>query len=243
MLRRAKRLSKTFDKYCELHTQSQFKLNVEEWRQVDYLLCIIHPFYTFTTHLSQTKEVTVHNVFRVYYQLFDHLEGSTRRLWKKKVPWKQAMLHALEAGREKLKLYYRKTAGVHGNLYAIGTILAPQHKLQFFSRGEYGDDAESRQTYKECLQKFMEPYQKPISDAQRRHQRPPQTNRDDVEDLFDEDMLDVSSRENTNTNDELTEYLGTSKRHETLSVNLSLLIMRCRPKENRSANLLERARA
>ena len=49
-----------------------------------------------------------------------------RRLWKKKVPWKQAMLHALEAGREKLKLYYRKTAEVHGNLYAIGTILAPQ---------------------------------------------------------------------------------------------------------------------
>ena len=87
----------------------------------------------------------------------------------------------------------------------------------------------------------MEPYQKPISDAQRPHQHPPQNNRDDMEDPFDEDMLDVSSRENTNTNDELTEYLGTSKRHETLSVNLSLLIMRCRPKENHSANLLERS--
>jgi len=34
------------------------------------------------------------------------------------------MLHTLEAGREKLKLYYRKTAEVYRNLYAIGIILA-----------------------------------------------------------------------------------------------------------------------
>ncbi|CAG8013817.1 unnamed protein product [Penicillium salamii] len=33
-----------------------------------------------------------------------------------------------------------------------------------------------------------------------------------MKDLFDEDILDVSSRENTNTNDELTEYLGTSQK-------------------------------
>jgi hypothetical protein len=32
---------------------------------------------------------------------------------------------------------------------------------------------------------------------------------------------DKAEQENTNTNDELTEYLGTSERHKTLSVNLS----------------------
>lgn len=123
MLRRAKRLSSTFNQYCELHVQSQFKLNTEEWRQVKYLLCITQPFYKFTTGLSQTKEVTVHNIFRVYNQLFDHLEGSIQRLKKKKVPWKQAMLHALNAGQEKLRLYYSKTKEIYSNLYIISIIL------------------------------------------------------------------------------------------------------------------------
>lgn len=46
------------------------------------------------------------------------------------------MLNALDAGMDKLKVYYNKTQEVHGNLYAIGTILAPQHKLEFFSTSE-----------------------------------------------------------------------------------------------------------
>lgn len=207
MLQRARRLSSIFDQYCELNTHSEFKLNAEEWRQVDYLLYITQPFYKFTTRLSQTKDATVHNTFRVYNQLFDHLDASIRRLGKKKVPWKQAMLHSLEAGRDKLKFYYAKTEEIHGNLYAIGTILAPQHKLQFFSSGEYGDDIESRATYKAYLEKFMEPYQRPIPEAQR-PQRLVQQKSDDMEDLFDE-VTPVPHQ--MNTNDELTEYLGTSK--------------------------------
>ena len=207
MLQRARRLSSIFDQYYELNTHSEFKLNAEEWRQVNYLLYITQPFYKFTTRLSQTKDTTVHNIFRVYNQLFDHLDVLIRRLGKKKVPWKQAMLHSLEVGRDKLKFYYAKTEEIHGNLYAIGTILAPQHKLQFFSGGEYSDDIESRATYKAYLERFLEPYQKPIPKAQR-PQRLVQQKSDDMEDLFDE-VTPVPHQ--MNTNNELTEYLGTSK--------------------------------
>lgn len=44
------------------------------------------------------------------------------------------MRKALEAGRQKLSDYYSQTESVHGNLFAVGTILAPQNKLQFFSK-------------------------------------------------------------------------------------------------------------
>lgn len=56
--------------------------------------------------------------------LFGHLENSMRQLRRKKVPWKQAMLSALDARMEKLKVYYNETQEVHSNLYAVGTILA-----------------------------------------------------------------------------------------------------------------------
>lgn len=44
------------------------------------------------------------------------------------------MLKALEAGQEKLAFYYNQTYNVYGKIYAIGMILAPQHKLHFFSK-------------------------------------------------------------------------------------------------------------
>lgn len=133
MLRRAKRLSKPCDEYCDNIGTQKYKLSKAEWRQVDYLLYITEPFYRFTTVLSKTKEITVHHVFGIYNALFEHFEESIARLTPKTIPWKKAMLQALNARMAKLTSYYTKTKEIHGSLYAIGTILAPQHKLHFFS--------------------------------------------------------------------------------------------------------------
>ena len=43
------------------------------------------------------------------------------------------MLAALHAAKTKLSQYYSMTDQIHNDLYAIGTIIAPQQKLQFFS--------------------------------------------------------------------------------------------------------------
>jgi hypothetical protein len=129
MLQWTKRLLSVYDKYCIEYDQSQFKLNKKEWRQINYLLNITYPFYKWTTGLSKIKNITIHNVFRVYNKLFDHFETSIRQLERKRIPWKQGMLCALHAGKEKLTIYYAKTKQIHGNLYAIGTILTPQYKL------------------------------------------------------------------------------------------------------------------
>jgi hypothetical protein len=85
MLQRAKRLQSDLDQYCRTYRADQLMINSEEWRQIDYLLCLTKPFFDFTTVLSKTKDVTIHSVFGVYNKLFNHLEASIRQLRRKKV--------------------------------------------------------------------------------------------------------------------------------------------------------------
>jgi hypothetical protein len=208
MLKRAKRLAPVFDKYCTEHSQPRFKLNSEEWRQVDYLLHITQPFYKWTTGLSKIRNVTIHNVFKVYNVLFDHFEKSIRQLQRKRVPWKQAMLHALHAGKEKLSIYYNKTEQVHGHLFAIGTILAPEHKLEFFSGKEWADNNyEWRHTYEESLRRYLINYQQQSIS-------PPSvegTSRQPASDfgaLFNDDRPQLTEPQKASFESELTQYFN-----------------------------------
>jgi hypothetical protein len=159
MLHRARRLSKEFDERCSEHNYPQFKLKSEEWRHVDYLLCITQPFHRWTTAISKIEDITIYQIFRIYNKLFDHFDFSISQLKRKRVTWKTTMREALEAGREKLSDYYRQTENVHENPFAVGTIL---HKLQFFSKSEWSDNNyQWRKTYRDYVEKSLEPYQKP----------------------------------------------------------------------------------
>jgi hypothetical protein len=143
------------------------KLSQEEWRQIEYLLWITQLFFQFTTAVSKTKDVTIHSVFSIYNKLFDHLETSMAQLRRKKVPWKQVMLKALEAARLKLDQYYSMTDHMPGDLFAIGTILAPQNKLHFFSDKDWEDPKiDYCEKYCKSLQDYLRPYQQRISDTQ-----------------------------------------------------------------------------
>lgn len=55
MLRRAKRLQQTFNDFYRVCIQSDLQLSKEEWRQVDYLLSITQPFWTFTNEGSKSR--------------------------------------------------------------------------------------------------------------------------------------------------------------------------------------------
>jgi hypothetical protein len=46
------------------------------------------------------------------------------------------MLYILEAAKTKLLYYYSKTDKIYCDIFAIGTIIAPSNKLQFFSTQE-----------------------------------------------------------------------------------------------------------
>ena len=167
MIRRAKRLQSIYDEYCDTHDYPQFKLDSTEWRQVDYLLQLTYPFFRYTTILSKTKEVTVHNVFSLYNSLFDHIEISMSRLRRKQLPWKKQILQALEAAKEKLSIYYGKTNQEHGYLYAMSTILAPKFKLQFFSDENWSDNNyEWRDKYLQYLHNYFQPYKERFSNGE-----------------------------------------------------------------------------
>jgi hypothetical protein len=136
-------------------------LNNEEWRQIDYLLCITEPFFDYTTELSKTKEVTTHLVFKLYNALFEHLEKSIGQLKKKRIPWKKQMLQSLEAGRQKLGGYYSQTDGVKGHIFAICTMVAPDSKFQFFQTDDW--EQQWRVAYRKSFQSALLPYQQRLA--------------------------------------------------------------------------------
>ncbi|KAG0157879.1 hypothetical protein PDIDSM_5391 [Penicillium digitatum] len=141
MLRRAKRLRAIFSLFCTEYDCEEMLLSEQEWRQIDYLLCITEPFFDYTTQLSKTRDVTAHYVFKIYNKLFDHLERSQAQLRRKRVPWKKQMLEALEAG----------------NIYAISTMLAPVNKFKFFLSSDW--DQKWRDTYRLAFEQALVPYQ------------------------------------------------------------------------------------
>ncbi|KAJ9473801.1 hypothetical protein VN97_g13279 [Penicillium thymicola] len=99
-----------------------------------------------------------------YNNLFEHLDGSIAQLQQKKVPWKQNMLTVLRAARQKLQGYYAKTEDMHGHLYAIGTILASDTKLRFFSGPKW--EGNWRGTYRQSIEDYFEPYKQNRAETQ-----------------------------------------------------------------------------
>lgn len=181
-------------------------LGPEEWRQIEYLLWITQPFFKFTTALSKTKDVTIHSVFGIYNKLFEHLETSIQQLQRKRSPWKQLMLSALHAAKEKLSFYYSKTDEIHSDLYAIGTIIAPQNKLQFFSGKDWDDESyDWRKRYLRSLQNYLEPYKQRLSENQFSSKTlPPAVPTSELDMLL---MPAESHQQKPGQSDELTDYL------------------------------------
>jgi hypothetical protein len=77
------------------------------------------------------------------------------------------MLRALHAGKEKPSVYYSQAEKAHSDLYAVGTILAPQHPLHFFSGQEWADDNYKWRTkYKKLLKSYLEAYEQEQPETQ-----------------------------------------------------------------------------
>lgn len=249
MLQRANCLRATFEQYCIEHQRPEFHLSKSEWRQIDYLLCITKPFYKFTISLSKIKTTTIHNVFSVYNQLFSHFEQSIARLRRKRVPWKKAMLHALEAGMQKLSVYYKSTEEAHGSLYAIRTILTPQYKLKFFQTPEWQGEVEFEgdlSTWPEIYEKSLHHYLEEYSKHQPERQVLPQRNtivetEDEMTSLLTEDQpLIPPTQKVTGWQEELKGYLNL----DTFSLFWFLFILIVNKIElNKPMSLLEGERA
>ncbi|KAJ6039228.1 hypothetical protein N7460_007260 [Penicillium canescens] len=208
MLQRAKRLQTICDKYCSECGLSDLVLTKDEWKQIDYLLSITQPFFNFTSVLSKTKDVTIHIVFSIYNQLFDHLERSRDQLRRKKARWQIIMRTALEYATQKLRDYYAETDKAYGDLYAIATIMAPQNKLEYFSGKDW--NGPYRKQYRESLEKYLEPYKKRYFET-----RPALHGVSSIEQFSIVDQIGDRQKAQgceINQDDELTQYLGSCTR-------------------------------
>jgi hypothetical protein len=88
------------------------------------------------------------------------LNGGPSQLREKRLAWKKLMLSALDVAKAKLPAYYSDTDKVHGDPFAIGTILAPQHKLQL----DWGP--ESREQYRQSFENYAGLYKERLSTTQ-----------------------------------------------------------------------------
>lgn len=207
MLRRAKRLQSTFNEFCRVYNQVDLQISEEEWRQVDYLLSITQPFFSFTNEVSKSRDITIHTVFGIYNALFAHLEKSKRQLVRKQAKWKTVMLRALEFARKKLSQYYRATDDIGDDLYPIATIMAPQNKIEFFQKPEW--ELEWAPRYRKSLEKYLIPYEKRYMQSQPMRGSVPSAAQ--VSNLELMVSTAQSSQSQTSVDDELRRYLGSSK--------------------------------
>lgn len=71
------------------------------------------------------------------------------------------MLFSLEAAKDKLSKYYGMIDLVEGDLYAIGTILDPSNKMEFFLISDWALDntgKDYKKEYRQSLQSLFEKY-------------------------------------------------------------------------------------
>ena len=122
------------------------------------------------------------------------------------------MLKALGATRDKLAEYYSKTDEVHGNLFAIGTILAPEHKLQFFNSKDWdsGKDTNWRQRYRQSFQDTFESYKQRLTSLQISSQAQLPTQSAEV-DKLQVILKGAKHRQRLSQRDEATQYLKSGK--------------------------------
>ncbi|KAJ6015540.1 hypothetical protein N7540_010131 [Penicillium herquei] len=151
MLHRAEKLREFIAPFCAHHGYAKRLLDDEEWRQIDYLLCVMEPFVEVVNHLALGGQASMQSVLHYYQNLFEHLEDSIKQLRKKHVPWKRQILESLEICREELAKAHEETT--QNSIYAVGTMLAPDFKYRFFRSDKW--EKEKRGTYQVAFRKFL----------------------------------------------------------------------------------------
>ena len=132
MLKRASRLRRFIDQYCQERGNLRYKLTNTDWRKVDYVVQLTMPFIQFTTALLASKEATVHKVCFVFKILMTHIDQSAEILRRKSAPWKRTLLEASLVMKMELGEVYEKTFQDFGVMYGTGTFVAPQYKVSAF---------------------------------------------------------------------------------------------------------------
>jgi hypothetical protein len=152
MLERSVRLREFTKDWLQTYPQfSPLWSTPEEWRQIEYILEVLQPIRFWTLWMSKTRGVTIHRVFQVYQDIFDHLEMQISKLERKRMQWKVDIREGLLKAKLKAAAYYGKTESPRGLLFGIATCLNPYCKLNLFR--EWDLDASGETEYEKSYKK------------------------------------------------------------------------------------------
>jgi hypothetical protein len=84
--------------------------------------------------MSKRHTAIWHHVITVYNDMFDHIDGVTRTLAKKKTQWKEDLFFAVKLARPKLSKYYAEVIPTTGMLLISTQILDLFRKLRTFRK-------------------------------------------------------------------------------------------------------------
>jgi len=101
--------------------------------------------------MSKTRGVTIHRVFQVYQDIFDHLEMQISKLERKRMQLKVDIREGLVKAKLKVASYYGKRESSRRLLFGIGTCLNPYCKLNLFR--EWDLDASGETEYEKSYKK------------------------------------------------------------------------------------------
>jgi len=92
---------------------------------VEYILEVLAPIRFWTLWMSKSHNVTIHRVFEVYQNIFDHIDDQREKLSNKRMRWKMDIRFALDKSLDKAKAYYGKTENPRGLLLSLAICLNP----------------------------------------------------------------------------------------------------------------------
>lgn len=114
----------------------KLELSQRDWEQLEFLMALLEPFARFTKVLSLGAKSgpTIHLVWRVYNELFGHLERARNRA---RGPWKTGLRSAIIAAYEKFKKYYGDTENPKGELLAVAAVLNPSTRMAAYDKDHW----------------------------------------------------------------------------------------------------------
>jgi len=104
--------------------------------------------------MSKTRGVSLHRVFQVYQDIFDHLEMQIVKLERNRMQWKVDIRQGLLKAKLKAAVYYGKTENPQGILFGIGACLNLYCKLNLFREWDF-DDATGETEYEKSYKKWF----------------------------------------------------------------------------------------
>jgi hypothetical protein len=109
-----------------------------KWTQVKYLIQLLKSIKNVINYLSQIKTVTIHKIWEIYDNLFNHLKNQKKKIRKiSRSLWIKILSDAVKAKRIKLAIYNDKTKQFFERFLNFAIILNLKIKLKLYRVSQF----------------------------------------------------------------------------------------------------------